>query len=256
MGALMSDTVSYIDVPDKPPTAGDNVPSLETLQYQSSEFERGAWAGVSADKAKATFENLYNIGLFQPTNFGITLRPFDPNSKIAEAEVPLYSSYELGTLLLPDFETRPKQDLVKLPLISEEFTALPFLCASVPISLIDAISESVNAGHYQINYLTGNSSPEITLQMIETRGCDIANSALAIKDIMFNDDGTVALPNDYLMVMEIYAYDRHSRSVQVLTVKHPVMLSSGSVELNVDNRGSTGIVPLTFTQMFPNLKVI
>lgn len=252
-GALMSDQVSYIDVPEKAPSGGNVNATLPTITQHSTTFKRGVWSGVDAEEAIAEFENLYNTGLFLPTNFGIKLRPYDPDGELADLEIQNYSAYELGTLLIPDFNTSPEKKLIKLPLLDEEFTALPFLCVDTHLTGIDAITESVNAGHYQLNYITGNTTDEITVNMHETRACDIFNSVQAIKKLMFKDDGTQALPNDYLMYLTLYTYDQHSRSTKIIEQTHLVALKASSLDLSVENRSTTAIVPLTFIKMFPNL---
>lgn len=74
---------------------------------------------------------------------------------------------------------------------------LPWLCQSIDLSILDAQTDSVQVGAFQLNHITGNGSGEISIPFIETRNAAILNSARAIKAIMFPDGengGTQALP--------------------------------------------------------------
>lgn len=57
----------------------------------------------------------------------------------------------------------------------------------------------MHVGHFQLNHVTGNASNELSISFIETKEAAIANSAKAIKEIMFNKDGTQPPPIEYLM---------------------------------------------------------
>ena len=180
-------------------------------------------------KAKAIYDGIYKLGTISNIHFGVELKPFDPNSAIAKQDIPIF----------------------------DEQVRLPWLCQSIDLSVLDAQSDSANVGSFQLNFLTGNSSGEISIPFIETRNAAILNSARAIKAIMFphgQDGGTQALPKDYLMRMTIYIYDRHSYSTRVFEVQHLVALQAGSIPLDVANRNGVGIVTLNFIKMFPMLK--
>lgn len=249
----MADSVSYEEVGESPFKPDST--ELDTIHLQPSKYSVGAWSGVSSEEAKLQFENLYNTGFFIPTNFGIKLTPYKEDGLLSDGDVSLYDSYTLGLLLLPDFITeQPTEKTMAIPLLDPEFSALPFLCSSIPdIPLIEAVTESVNVGAFQMNYVTGHETGEITVNMIETRNGAIANSIKAIKDCMFNSDGTQNLPSEYAMILEIYAYDRHSRSLNIMKFRYLVALKTSSVSLDVENKSAGCIIPITFTKLAPNI---
>ena len=195
----------------------------------AAETKSGMWSGMPIDEALIYYKKLYALGTLSSIHFGVYLEPFNSPSKIADANIPLFED---------DYE-------------------LPWLCQSIDLSVLDAQNDSVNVGSFQLNYLTGNSSGEISIPFIETRNAAILNSARAIKAIMFPDGdagGTQALPIDYLMRMTIYIYDKHSYSTRVFEIQHLVALQTGSIPLDATNRGGVGIVTLSFIKMFPMLK--
>ena len=189
----------------------------------------GQWSGMPISVAKIYYDKLYGLGTLSNIHFGVDLEPFNLTGGIADADIPLFDDeYEL-----------------------------PWLCQSIDLSVLDAQNDSVNVGSFQLNYLTGNSSGEISIPFIETRKAEILNSARAIKAIMFPDGengGTQALPKDYLMRMTIYIYDKHSYSTRVFEIQHLVALQTGSIPLDATNRVGIGIVTLNFIKMFPMLK--
>ena len=190
---------------------------------------QGMWSGMPISKAKAIYDGIYKLGTISNIHFGVELKPFDPNSAIAQQDIPIF----------------------------DEQVRLPWLCQSIDLSVLDAQTDSAQVGAFQLNFLTGNNSGEISIPFIETKNADILNSTGFIKDIMFPDGaagGTQALPIDYLMKMTIYIYDRHSYSTRVFEVQHMVALQTGSIPLDASNRGGVGIVTLNFIKMFPMLK--
>lgn len=209
-----------------------------TLPAISMEVESqaagGMWSGMPISEAKVEYEALYALGTLSNIHFGVELQPFDPNGALLKKKV--FDS------LIPFFDENYK---------------LPWLCQSIDLSVLDAQSDSANVGSFQLNFLTGNSSGEISIPFIETRDGAILHSANAVKKIMFpkgENGGTQALPKDYLMRMTIYIYDRHSYSTRVFEVQHLVALQTASIPLDVTNRGGIGIVTLNFIKMFPMLK--
>lgn len=247
----MSSSVSYEEVGESPFKDQDPY-VMDTITAQGTKLQKGVWSGVSVEEARKQYENLYNTGIFIPTHFGVKFAPYDPDGALAEEEINLYSPYELGMLLYSDFDITPQKQLGKIPLLDPDFTTVPFLCSSVDVPIIEANSDSANIGHYQLNYLTGNATEEITFNMIETRNGAMANSAKAIKEIMFKKDGTQAVPKDYLIVATVYAYDRHARSLDIFEVNYLLALKTTTLALDVENRAGS-VVPLTFLKMFPNI---
>lgn len=185
----------------------------------------GVWSGMSIEEAKGYYDALYAIGTLSAIHYGVELRPFDENGLIATSpDITLFDNFWL-----------------------------PWLATSLDLSVLDAQNDSANVGHYQINYITGNSSGDIQIPFIETRAADILNSAKAIKSIMFNKDGTQAVPADYLMMLKAFIYDKHNRSTRVFEMDHLVALQVGSVPLEASNVNGVATVQLTFLKMFPML---
>lgn len=190
---------------------------------------QGMWSGMPISVAKVEYKGLYDLGTLSNIHFGVELKPFDVNSALARQDIPIFD---------------------------KQFR-LPWLCQSIDLSVLDAQTDSAQIGTFQLNYLTGNNSGEISIPFIETRNADILNSAGYIKDIMFPEGemgGTQALPIDYLMEMTLYIYDKHSYSTRVFEIQHLVALQTGSIPLDASNRGGVGIVTLNFIKMFPMLK--
>ncbi|ENV36875.1 hypothetical protein F959_01682 [Acinetobacter venetianus RAG-1 = CIP 110063] len=242
----------------------ENDGQLETISVVSDRF--GVWSGMTVDQAKIEYSKLYAVGTLSTIHFGVKLEPFDAKGKLARAQSDLLDTYELVNADARDFANFSREqgwdikdnetNFTPIPLIDNNFS-LPWLCQSIDLSLLDAQTDSVQVGSFQLNHITGNNSGEISIPFIETRNAAILNSALAIKAIMFpdgEDGGTQAVPNDYLMRMTIFLFDRHSHSTRVFEVQHLVALQTGSIPLDATNRNGVGIVTLNFIKMFPMLK--
>lgn len=223
----------------------------------------GVWSGMAIDDALSHYQKIYSWGTLSALHYGVWLEPFDENGKIAQESIELIDAYDLTHLEAGRFNAFEQgQDdflagtkLESIPLMDN--SKLPWLCQSLDLSLLDAQTDSVQVGSFQLNHITGNNSGEISIPFIETRNAAILNSALAIKAIMFpdgEDGGTQAVPNDYLMRMTIFLFDRHSHSTRVFEIQHLVALQTGSIPLDATNRNGIGIVTLNFIKMFPMLK--
>lgn len=223
----------------------------------------GVWSGMPIDEAKIYYQRVYSLGTLSTVHYGVWLEPFDENGKIAQESIELIDTYDLTHQEAGRFNAFEQgQDdflagtkLESIPLMDN--SKLPWLCQSLDLSLLDAQTDSVQVGSFQLNHITGNNSGEISIPFIETRNAAILNSALAIKAIMFpdgEDGGTQAVPNDYLMRMTIFLFDRHSHSTRVFEIQHLVALQTGSIPLDATNRNGVGIVTLNFIKMFPMLK--
>lgn len=233
------------------------------LNISKSRNAYGMWSGMPIDEALIYYKKLYALGTISTIHFGVWLEPFDENGKLATETIELFDTYDLTHQLVGEFNAFEQGEkgflastfIDKIPLI--DTSKLPWLCQSIDLSVLDAQTDSANVGSFQLNYLTGNSSGEISIPFIETRNAAILNSARAIKAIMFPDGaegGTQALPKDYLMRMTIYIYDKHSYSTRVFEIQHLVALQTGSIPLDATNRGGVGIVTLNFIKMFPMLE--
>ena len=223
----------------------------------------GVWSGMPVDEALSQYQKIYSWGTLSALHFGVWLEPFDEKGKIAQESIELIDAYDLTHQEAGRFNAFEQgQDdflagtkIESIPLMDN--SKLPWLCQSLDLSLLDAQTDSVQVGSFQLNHITGNNSGEISIPFIETRNAAILNSALAIKAIMFpdgEDGGTQAVPNDYLMRMTIFLFDRHSHSTRVFEVQHLVALQTGSIPLDATNRNGVGIVTLNFIKMFPMLE--
>ncbi|MFN1851727.1 hypothetical protein ACK136_19880, partial [Acinetobacter baumannii] len=168
---------------------------------------------------------LYALGTLSAAHFGIEIRPYRANSKIAQANIPIF----------------------------DPSNKVAWLANNVDVSLLDAQTDAVHVGHFQLNHVTGNASNELSISFIETKEAAIANSAKAIKNIMFNKDGTQPPPIEYLMRLKIYAFDKAARNQNQFAIEHLVALQAGNLPLDAANKAHA-IVTLNFIKMFPNLK--
>ncbi|WP_151742898.1 hypothetical protein [Acinetobacter sp. TUM15113] len=236
-----------------------------TLRLNVSKFRNtnGVWSGMPITEAKIYYDRIYSLGNLSSLHYGVWLEPYDENGKIAQETIELIDSYDLSHQEAGSYNAFEKGEqgylagtvIENIPLMDN--SRLPWLCQSLDLSLLDAQTDSVHVGAFQLNHITGNSSGEISIPFIETRNAAIMNSALAIKEIMFpggDKGGTQALLTDYLMKMTIYIYDRHSFSTRVFEVQHLVALQTGSIPLDATNRNGVGVVTLNFIKMFPMLK--
>lgn len=262
----------------------DQVQELETLTFQAkpkiAREAGGVRSGLEIDKAIQIYDELYAQGTLSNIHFGVELTPFDTNGELANSEIKLFDSLDLanyiknkekfnreqisssGNIVAYDSYNEmidasnepsvPSDFFTALPLVSDDFV-LPWLAQTIDLSVMDAQSESVKTGSFQLNFITGNASNEISIPFIETRNGAILNSALEIKKIMFPDDGTQALPKDYLMYLKIFVYDKHIRSVRIIEVQHLVALQASNLPLEATNINGVSIVTLNFLKMFPML---
>ncbi|EOI0070705.1 hypothetical protein ACMFRB_000344 [Acinetobacter baumannii] len=183
------------------------------------------WSGLTVDRAVSHYQELYALGTLSAAHFGIEIRPYRANSKIAQANIPIF----------------------------DPSNKVAWLANNVDVSLLDTQTDAVHVGHFQLNHVTGNASNELSISFIETKEAAIANSAKAIKEIMFNKDGTQPPPIEYLMRLKIYAFDKAARNQNQFEIEHLVSLQAGNLPLDASNKAHA-IVTLNFIKMFPNLK--
>lgn len=196
--------------------------SLDDFSPILNEWMAGPWSGMSPADAKRHYLELYDLGTLSTVHFGIDLQPLERDSLIARADLPIF----------------------------RQTIKLPWLAQSIDLSVLDLQTDSVMLGHYTQNYITGNSSGELAIPFIETRQADILNSALLIKNIMLNKDGTQALPADYLMRLNIHIFDRNSRSTKHFETEHIVALQTSGLQLDPSAGATPGIVNLTFIKTY------
>ena len=241
---------------------GLNLEIEKEAPKSTTRITHGMWSGMSVDQAKVEYSKLYAVGTLSTIHFGVKLKPFDLTGALARTKINLRNPYKLANEYADDFalfsreqgwDTPSNGD--PIPLVDKDFM-LPWLCQSIDLSILDAQTDSVQVGAFQLNHITGNGSGEISIPFIETRNAAILNSARAIKAIMFPDGengGTQALPKDYLMEMQIYIYDKHNHRNKVFFIEHLVALQAGSIPLDATNKNGIGIVTLNFVKMFPML---
>ncbi|MCG2572075.1 hypothetical protein LVY74_00685 [Acinetobacter sp. ME22] len=190
--------------------------------------EGGYWAGMEVQKARSIYEELYQLGTLSSAQFGIELEP-------------LFSDHSLG------------DDVPLLKMNSSDPYYIPYLAQNVDASIIDAETDSIKVGTFQLNQITGNTSTEVQVTFLETKDARILNSAIQIKDAMFSDDGTQSPPSDYLLKMTVYSFQRDHRNIRPFEQSYVVALQSASVPFEASNQNGVLIVPLTFIKMFPML---
>lgn len=193
----------------------------------------GYWAGMTAQNLKNLYRQLYSLGTLSQAHYIVELNPYDPTGPLSKVE--LFDRVPLR---------RDDHDLVGV--------LLPWLATSCSLSVLDAQSDSVQAGHYQQNFITGNSSNEVQVTFLETKGAAILNAARQIKEIMFAPDGTQGLPAEYMMRLKISLFPRNNRSNPVFSEEWLVALQAASVDLAAQNKDALE-VPLTFLKMYPML---
>lgn len=198
-------------------------PELPTIKNTVIADEGGYWAGLSAGEFKSIYQGLRELSTLSSANYMVELAPYQPDSKIA---------------IIDWFDN---------------FSWLPWLATSCSLPLMEAQVDNVQAGHYQHNYITGNSVSDIQLTFLETRDGHILNTAQQIKDLMFSEDGTQGLPYDYMMWMTISLYERGNRKSKPYVERILVALQTASLDLAATNPNPIE-VPLGFTRMYPMLK--
>nr|WP_079758357.1 hypothetical protein [Acinetobacter baumannii] len=48
------------------------------------------WSGLTVDRAVSHYQELYALGTLSAAHFGIEIRPYHANSKIAQANIPIF----------------------------------------------------------------------------------------------------------------------------------------------------------------------
>lgn len=194
----------------------------------SKTAKAGWWAGLSAAELKGAYKSIYELGTLSKAHYIVELKPLNPDSVKEGGQFELISALkQAGT-----------------------GWALPWLATSVNFGLLDAQADSIQAGAYQINYITGNSSSEVQVTFLETANADIIRMAKAIKRAMFHRDGTQGLPFDYLLEMRVALFDRRDRNTQPAEFNWIVALTGGQLDFSGADRDPLQI-SLTFTKMYP-----
>lgn len=185
------------------------------------------WGGMYASEALQQIKQLQDIGVghLRKSHYIVKFRPFWERGVAAQLAIQ-----------------------AKLPLLNNNL--IGFLVTSTDISLLDAQTDSVQAGHYQHNYVTGNNSNEISMTLLETKNGDILKSAEIIKNIMFAPDGTQGVPADYMLYASIGLFDWCNRSKVVFQKEWIVALQSAKTDVSAGNREVMD-VQMVFTKVYP-----
>lgn len=212
----------------------------------------GIYNGLTGVQAQILVKELSELDVLLKPNFKVTLAPYFANSAIANTHIKLldglHNALATGNLSVNDRSV----PIPIFPQNSQYGQYIQYLATDIDVSFLDAQTDSQIIGAFNINHVTGNSTGDVTITFIETRNAMIANSAKAIKNIMFNKDGTQAPPKDYLMKMRVEAIDRHNH-LPVFEQEWIVSLQTGSIGFS-SSEVSTATTQLTFTKMFPMLK--
>ncbi|GAA5003271.1 hypothetical protein GCM10023206_06790 [Acinetobacter puyangensis] len=203
-----------------------NQGTLETIVVTATDENPGPWVGRTAKDAYALYNAIYALGTISTAHFGVEFSPLFNDGKIANLDLALFdnSTYKI-----------------------------PFLAQNVEASLIDADTDSIKVGAFNLNHITGNASNEVQISFIETKNGDISESFRLIKNCTFNDDGTQFPPKDYLMRVQIYSFDRNDYNFRAIEQAYIVALQAASVPFDATNLNGVLVVPVTFTKMFPML---
>lgn len=196
--------------------------------------QAGWWAGLSADKLSMVYRDLHPLGTLSSAHYMVELIPY--NDKGPLSDVPLLHH-------LPN-----QQD-------HAFWTMVPWLATQTSLPILNANTDSIQAGHFQQNYVTGNESGELSISFLDTREAHILRSARMIKDIMFRKDGTQSLPADYMMWLTISLFDRADRRRLPFKQTYLVALQTANAELSADSQDPM-ILPLSFIKMYPMLPTV
>ena len=186
----------------------------------------GHWAGLSAAGIKAQYQHLKELGTLSSAQYIVRLRAFDTGGNL---------------------------DSIGMDALDKIGWAVEWLAQSCSVSILDAQSDSVQVGHFQQNFFTGANENDVDITFLETKGGNILNFASAMKEQMFNPDGTQGLPNDYMMWLSVSLFNRTNRDDLIWTKESIVALKVASVELAANSPDLLS-VPLTFMKMYPMIK--
>jgi len=195
--------------------------------------KHGWWAGKTAAELQQIYKQLYSLGTLSQAHYIVELEPYDPAGPLSK--IPLFNKVP-----------------VRLGRFDLTGAVLPWLATSCSISLIDAQSDSIQAGHHQQNFITGNGSNDVTITFLETEDARILRGFNAVRAVMFNKDGTQGLPAQYMMKLKISLFKRYNREARPFTKEWLVALQAASVDLAAQNKDALE-VPLTFLKMYPML---
>lgn len=212
---------------------GSILPKVTVTAANAQNKSVGWWAGMTGANLSLINRMLYSMGTISQAHYIVDLEPYDATGALSD---------------LPIFDKKPLSEAG----FSLTGAMLPWLATSCNMSLLDMQSDSVQAGHFQQNYLTANSASEVQVTFLETKRADILNSMISIKRIMLNDDGTMGLPADYMMRLKISLFRRDNRDDRVFSQSWLVALQAASVDLAAQNKDALE-VPITFLKMYPML---
>jgi hypothetical protein len=190
------------------------------------------WGGLTAMELRSIYKSVHALGTLSKAHYIVDLEPFDPNGPLK------------NVALFHQLPTQAYYDFAKV---------LPWLATETEFSVLDAQNDSVQIGHFQQNFITGNSGNTVNVTFLDTEDGNILASAQAIKNIMFRGDGTQGLPAEYLMWLTISLVRRDDRDHVAVSNRRLVALQATSVDLAGQDRDPL-VVPLTFIKMYPMIK--
>jgi hypothetical protein len=203
----------------------DGIQTLDTVQAVGSAVKNNWWAGLSAAELKQVYKEIYDLGTLSKAHYLVEIEPINPS--------------------------------LKLNLLSNEDGdlgwAVPWLATSFSSGLLDAQTDSVNIGHFQQNFITGNGSNEVQVTFLETASADVLNTVADLKSAMFHEDGTQGLPYEYLLNMTVKLFQRNDRKSWPVVFSWVVALSAAQLDLESSDRDPL-TVPLTFVKMYPMME--
>lgn len=128
---------------------------------------------------------------------------------------------------------------------------LSYLATNAELSLGSNESESYQAGSYQANYLTQQTSSEMDITFIETAKGDISKSYKACRRLAFNNDGTMNETKSYAFKLTVALLNPNDPRRVAVQESWIVGVKSASIELSASSRSELVEIPVTFEKLRP-----
>lgn len=199
---------------------------LDTIKATASKTNR-LFGGFTAAEATAVLADLREFGVLHRCHYVVSMMPYLSNSPLLDGDM---------------------ADLLGASLDDEK--AIWNLVTQTSLPIMQTDTDSVKAGYFQVNRITGLQAPEIQMTFLETGDGLITKAMQAARDAKFIGNGLQRPPAQTAVWLRIGLFSRSGGRASIHVKEEYLVEVQGVEPLSLaGNDGSPAEVVVTFGQL-------
>lgn len=204
---------------------------LDTIKSTASKTKR-LFGGFTAAEATTVLADLRAFGVLHRCHYVVSMMPYLPNSPLLGGDM----AGLLGASL-------------------DDEKAIWNLVTQTSLPIMQTDTDSVKAGYFQVNRITGLQAPEIQMTFLETGDGSITKAMQAARDAKFIGNGLQRPPAQTAIRLRIGLFSRSGGRASIHVKEQYLVEVQGVEPLSLaGNDGSPAEVVVTFGHLDPFMK--